>query len=489
MPEENVNTRSQMYWSALLKVPTQAAGFVVSVIVARILMPGDYGIMGVAMMLIGFANLFTDFGFSSAIVQKQIRDDDTLKSIFTFNFAVSVALALAFSLSARFISAFFKSAECENVIIVMSSFFVITSFSAVPRALLKRDLNFKTLSLVDMGSVTLTSLITLLLALRHYRYWALALGQLIPAIVFTAYVCVRVKWVPLLGYKHSSMKHIIDFGFWNVLKTQLEFALGQIDKMFLGRHTGLVALGYYDKAMSIATVPSGSFIASLNTVLFSSFSQRRHDREDVQELLKKGLMTVSVLSFPVYIGLSVVARYFVVGLLGTKWSPMIVPFEIIALSFSMRSIAGLLVAINVAVGQYRAYTVRYALAGCVFVVSCVLLIPYGTTGIAVAFCLFAVLSVALGLQLAISTIGLSWSGVLGACWPATKATVCMLVFTGMLSFVLSAPTLVNLFGLSIAGAIVYTSCLALETDARFVGLKRAAIADVRATVKRGRPAQ
>jgi teichuronic acid exporter len=481
MPDQNVHTRSQVYWNTLLKIPTQAVAFVVSILVTRILMPSDYGVMGVVMMLIGFANLFTDFGFSSAIVQKQLKNKDTLRSIFTFNFAVSTALAVTFSLTARFIAAFFKSAECENVIIVMSSFFVITSFSAVPRAILSRDLDFKTLSLMDMASVVLTSLITLLLALCHYRYWALALGQLIPAIVFTVYVCLRVKWVPLLGYKHSSMRHIIDFGFWNILKTQLEFGLAQVDKLFLGRFTGLVALGYYDKGMSIATVPSGSFIASLNAVLFSSFSQRKHDRDDVQELLKKGLMTISVLSFPVYIGLLVVAKYFVVGLLGTKWSPMIVPFEIIAFSFFLRSIGGPLVAFNVALGQYKAYTLRYALAGCVFVVSCVLLVPYGTTGIAAAFCLFAVISVALGIQLAMSTIGLSWSGALGACWPATKAAACMFVVTGLLSWLLPAPTLFNLFGLSTAGAIVYISCLAVETDARFTALKKAAIADIMRT--------
>ncbi len=483
MPDQNVHTRSQVYWNTLLKIPTQAAAFVVSILVTRILMPGDYGVMGVAMMLIGFANLFTDFGFSSAIVQKQVKDKDTLRSIFTFNFTVSTALAVTFALSARAIAAFFKSAECENVVIVMSSMFVITSFSAVPRAILNRDLDFKTLSLTDMASVILTSLLTLLLALCHYGYWALALGQLIPAIAFTIYLCVRVKWIPLLGYKHSSMRHIIDFGFWSVLKTQLEFALGQVDKLFIGRFTGLVALGYYDKAMSIAAVPSGSFIASLNAVLFSSFSQRKNDREDVKELLKKGLMTISVLSFPVYIGLFIVARYFVVGLLGTKWSPMIVPFEIIALSFSVRSIGGLVVAVNVAIGRYRAYTLRYALAGCVFVISCVLLVPYGTTGIATAFCVFAVLSVALGLQLAVSTVRLSWSDVLRACWPATKATVLMSVFTGLLSLVLASPTLVNLFGLSIAGAVIYTSCLALETDARFVALKRATFADLRRAAK------
>ena len=484
MTDQSVSTRSQMYWSTLLKIPTQAAAFVLSLIVARILMPGDYGVMGVAMMLIGFANLFTDFGFSSAIVQKQIKDEDTLRSIFTFNFAVSTALAVLFSLSARFIAEFFKSADCKNVVIVMSSFFVITSFSAVPRAILRRDLDFKTLSLVDTGGAILMGVVTLLLALAHFRYWALALGQLLPTVVTTLYVCIHVRWLPVVAYKHSSMKHIVDFGFWNVLKTQLEFALGQIDKMFLGRFAGLVALGYYDKAMSIAAVPSESYIASLSGVLFSSFSQRRDDREELRNLFKRGLMMISVLSFPVYIGLFIVARYFVVGLLGTKWSPMIVPFEIIAVSYSLRSIGRFLVSVNVGIGEYKAYTVRYFVAGCVFVVLCALLVGYGTSGIAIAFLVFSVLYVALGLQLAIRALDLGWADVLGVCWPAAKATACMLAVTGLLSFALAGRTLVNLFAISVAGAIVYTSCLAMETNPGFVVLRKLAVADVTKILRR-----
>jgi PST family polysaccharide transporter len=331
-----------------------------------------------------------------------------------------------------------------------------------------------------------TSLLTLGLALAHYGYWALALGQLIPSVLFTAYVCSRVRWRPTVGYRHSAMRKVLDFGFWNVLKTQLEFVLGHVDKVFLGRFAGMTDLGYYDKAQSIAVVPSGSFIASLNAVLFSSFSQRKDDSEDVRELLRKGLMTVSVLSFPVYAGLVVVAGPFVVGLLGAKWSPMIVPFQIVALAFTVRSTLGFLVAVNVALGQYKAYTIRYAVAGCVFIAACALLIPYGPTGIAAAFLLFAAVSVGLGLQQAVGTLALPWSEVLRACWPATKATLCMLTATVPLSFALPGRTLVNLVLIALTGASVYAACLSLESNLRFLALKRAMFADWGGWTKRTR---
>jgi O-antigen/teichoic acid export membrane protein len=478
MTDQTVNTRSQIYWNTLLKIPTQAAAFVVSILVARILMPSDYGIMGVAMMLIGFANLFTDFGFSTAIVQKDIRDRDTLQSVFTFNLGVSAALAVLFSLSARFVAVFFKSAECENVVIVMSSVFVVTSFSAVPRAILRRDMDFKTLSLIDTASAISMSLLTLLLALYHFRYWALALGQLVPTLVFTIYLCVRVRWTPVVVYKHSSMEPILNFGVWNAFKTQLEFGLGHFDKMILGRYAGLTALGYYDKAISIAMVPADSLIATLNAVLFSSFSQRQHDTRELQDLFKKALMTISVLVFPVYVGLFVVAPYFVLGLLGEKWAPMIAPFQIIAITFLFRSVGSLVVATNVAVGRYRAYTVRYFTSGCVFIALCAVLVSRGTFGVALAFLLFGALNVALGLHLAVSTIELPWFETARACWPATKATACMFGLTELVTLALPGHTPLSLLAIAVTGVVAYGSCLALETDRGFLELRRDAVADL-----------
>lgn len=477
MTSSQTTTRSQLYWGTLLRLPTQALAFVLSLAVARILMPSDYGILGAAMMLIGFANLFTDFGFSTAIVQKQIEDEDTLQSVFTFNLVFSTLLAVAFSLSSGLIARFFRSPECRNVVIVMSSVFVITSFSAVPRAILRRDANFKTLSLVDAASALTMGIVTLCLAFAHLGYWALVWGQLIPMVTFTIYVCVLVRWKLTIRYRRHSMSGVFEFGIWNILKTQLEFALGQVDKLLLGRYAGVVPLGFYDKARTTAGVLSDSFIANVHAVLFSSFSQRQGDKDDVRDLLKKGLMTVSLISFPIHIGLCLVARHFIVGLMGKKWAPMIVPLQIIAASYSVKSIGGLLVSVNVALGKYRAHTLRYLFAGCVFVTACLLSLPYGTVGISVAFFVFVVTYGFLALQLTVKASGLRWHEVLRAFRPASVATGIMAAATWLLSLLLSAPTILNLFVLCSVGAITYALCLAVERDFGFMALRRAALSD------------
>jgi O-antigen/teichoic acid export membrane protein len=212
-------------------------------------------------------------------------------------------------------------------------------------------------------------------------------------------------------------------------------------------------------------------------VLFSSFSQRQNDPEEVRALLKKGLMAVSVLSFPVYIGLCVVARYFIVGLMGEKWAPMVIPFQVVAASYVVRSVGGLLVSVDVGIGRYKAYTARYFLAGCVFVVSCILLLPYGAVGMSIAFFLFAVTSVGLAFQLTVAATGVGWGEALRAFRPAAVATSLMALSTSLLSWALPAPTIINLFVLSAAGALTYSASLAAERDPSFRLLRRSLFAD------------
>jgi teichuronic acid exporter len=477
MVAEPVNTRTQIYWNTLLKIPTQAISFVISVLVARILVPHDYGILSVAMMFTGYANLFTDFGFSAAIVQRNIRDSETLQSVFAFNFGLSTVLAVAFSVGSGFIAGFFHSPESRYVVIVGSSYFLISSFGAVPRALLRRDSDFKTLSLVDTGTAVSMSLVTLALALVGFSYWALLFGQLLPAVVSNLYLCSRVKWAPTFRYRHSAIKPLFDFGFWIVFKAQMEYGLGILDRLLLGRVAGLDALGIYDKAQSIATVPNASLISGLNAVLFSSFSHLQRDSGEVSELLKKGLTTISVVSFPIQFGLCLVASHFVVGLMGERWTPMVVPFRIINVSCALWSIGGLLMQVNVASGRYRAHTLRFCLAGLAFVASCLAFLRYGAVGISWAYLIYATTAVAVGLQLTLAATGVGWADVLEALRPATIASAIMAAVTELLSLALPAPTIINLLVLSGTGAIIYVLCLALEGNPTIVFLKRALFAD------------
>lgn len=475
-----MSTRKQLYWNTLLKIPTQIISFGISIVVARILVPGDFGIMGIAMMLIGYANLFTAFGFSEAIIQKGVRDSRTINSIFTFNLAVSSALAVLFYLLAGQIAIFFQSPECELVIKVLSVYFVITAFSAIPNALLRRDMDFKTLSIIELGGSFLMSVLTLMLALNAFGYWALVYGQLIPTILVTAFLCFKVRWVPGICFHLPSLRGIFDFGLWNFLKTQLGFVAQHTDKFIVGKWIGAAGLGLYDKAVSIAELPYNSIIMNINGVMFSSFSKAKDDKAQLQQQFKKSLSLLSLIHFPICCGLIVIAPYFVHYFLGTNWVPMILPFQIVLAGGIFRTFSGMTASLNVGIGQYRVHTLLYGGAWLFFVVACLVLVEKGIAGVALSYVFYNLCLMLASMNLSLRSIELRWRDALRAIMPGAAASLLMTLLTGLVSYlVFPGYSLLNLLAIVLTGAFSYCLLVLLDRSESTRDLKVAVFSDMK----------
>ena len=455
--------RSNLYWNTLIRIPAQAINFAISIIVARILMPRDYGILGITMMLIGYANVFTNFGFNQAIIQKRIFDKKTLDSIFTFDLAVSLLIAMAFFLTSGFIADFFRTPECQKAIKVMSLVFIITSFSALPHAILRRDMNFKAVSILEVTQSILMSSITLGLALAGWRYWALVYGQLVPLSIITLCYCIKANWVPGIYFNHFLMKRVYDFGIWSFLSSQLNFVSGHIDKFIIGRWFGPTNLGFYDKAMSIATIPTTSVLMNINAVMFSSFSRCKSSIGDLREYFEKSLILMSIIIFPIFFGMIAVAPHFVYVLLGKKWSPMIFPFQIISFGLLFKAFGGLTQSLNVGAGRYRDHTIRMGASAGIFLVSCIALLRFGLIGVSVSFVFYSLAQIFLLMKLSLDVTDMTWYSIVKAIMPGLGGSVIMFLvsYTASLT-IFSEYSIYNLISIIISGSVSYLFYLVLS---------------------------
>lgn len=480
MNNQNLSTRKQLYWNTLLRIPSQIITFVISILIARILEPKDFGIMGIVMMLIGYSNLITDFGFSEAIIQKNIYNDKILNSIFTFNLAISSILAVLFFVLAGYVADFFKAPECKEVIRVMCLVFIITSFTGIPSAILRRDMNFKSISLLDFIRSLLMAFATFILALNHFGYWALAYGQLISLIVITLLLSIKTRWIPKIYYNHTAMKGIINFGMWNFIKTQLGFAAQHVDKFIIGRWLGPTHLGFYDKAISVADMPYNSLTMNINNVMFSSFSRANEDKYQLQQHFKKSLTILSFINFPIYLGLIVIAPYFVYALLGDKWAPMIMPFQIILVSMLIKSFGGLAASLNVGIGKYKAHTIRFFIAVVIFTIACFFLLQFSITGIAISYLIFSIIYVSLWMNLSLKNIDLSWRDVLLAIFPgAAAATLMFFAAKVMTYFVFVDYSFMNMVFIIVISAFVYCGYVLLDNSQLTKDLKNLVWKDIK----------
>ena len=328
-------------WTAAAKWSSQILTWLCLLIVARLLTPSDFGIVGVAGVYLGLVAVFSEFGFGSAVITLRDLTIDEIAQINTFSaisgaigFIVSCALAVP-------IGWFFRTPALQAVIVVMSSNFLITGFRTVPSSLLQRDFRFKRLSLIDTVAAVTQSLCVLLLAWWGAAYWSLALGSVVAALVSTAlYVGSRPS-----GFarpRRKSITHALNFS-WQVLVARLSFSLySDADFLVAGRVLGATALGAYTFGWNLATLPVEKVTALVGQVTPAFFSANQSDHGGLRRYLQTLTEGVALVTFPVTIGLGLLAPEFVALVLGDRWSGVVAPLEVLAFYGSIRSVSALL---------------------------------------------------------------------------------------------------------------------------------------------------
>ncbi|MFP4417068.1 MAG: lipopolysaccharide biosynthesis protein [Chitinivibrionales bacterium] len=472
-------TRNQLYWNTLVRIPAHALRVVSSVVVARKLVPEDYGIVGIGMMLIGYANLFTTFGFGEALIQRGITDRRVIRSVFTIDLTVSLILASIFYAASGVIADFFDTPQAKTVIQILSLFFILTAFQSTPHAILRRKMDFKAISIIDITKGFLVAVLTLILAYMGLGYWALVFGQLVPFIFVNIMLSIRAGWFPVPYFNHQLMKSIYDFGIWNFLKSQLEFISKNVDKFVIGRWMGTVALGFYDKAMSFAVMPLNHLTMNINAVLFSSFSANKENRKELQTQLKKSFTLIAGINFPIYVGLAVTAPHLVNSLLGEKWAPMVACFQIILAACMVKSFSGMVAAFNVGTGKYRQHTIRSFFSIIGFVAACLYAMKFGIEGIALAFLFYCVLFMSLTGSLVCGQLSVTWREFVS---PVSPPLIGSLIMGGMVylfgRYVMPEYTIVNLIVLCLLGVCVYGAFILVDSSWQTRELKKTIRKDI-----------
>jgi O-antigen/teichoic acid export membrane protein len=449
-------TRTSLYWRLFLSISYEVLRFGISVVVIRILDPEDYGLMAIASMVIGYANMITNFGFNQALVQKDEINDKHITTVFTIDLFISICLtALAFFL-APFIAGFFRAPASENVIRVLSPLFILTTFHNLPSALFKRNIDFKIISVISFMQGCAASFITLVLAL----------------VTATVYLNYKSMWKPRIGYDHTSLKDLFEFGAWNFVRFQIRHFAMHIDRLIVGRFLGAVSLGFYERAWNFVRLPVNLLAGNVNAVLFSSFSRAQTSGKELKTRLKKSIVIISIISFPAAAGILVIAPYFVPVILGEKWRAIIAPLQILALSGFTMPLSGLSASFNIAVGNYKSHTIRLFLASSCFALSCLLLVRFGLKGIALGFVGYSLLGFLLLFRLVFKKSGISLNEFVLCLAPSLLGSMSMLGVVKIFSLLyFSESNLLSLSLLVLIGAVWYAGFIALFPSSILAGIR------------------
>lgn len=318
-------------WFAGFKMAIQAFSWVITIVVARILVPEDYGLMALATIVIGYVEFFSELGLGAAIVQRTTVTRMELSSNFWFSVAVGAGISVVGFVLAYPTAWIFDEPRVVPITQLMATLFLIGAMMNVPFNLLVRECRFKEIGALQLVAALISSGSTLLMALAGYGVWALAWGTVILRCVTVCLVFLVSKWSPDFYFSFSEVRSYLRFGL-NIAGTNiLYYALKTVDKWIVGRMLGVESLGYYTLAMELAAIPSDKVITLIKQVAFPVFSRLEGHTDEPGYVYLALVKYISLMIWPVLLGGVFFGEEIILLALGEKWAPLIFVFEMFCL--------------------------------------------------------------------------------------------------------------------------------------------------------------
>lgn len=328
---------SALKWTLIGRFSTQFMSWTITIVVMRLLVPNDYGLVAMATIFSGLFALVAEVGLGSSLVQAKEVSAIQLRQIFAIvllsNFAVFAILAVVV---APLAAAFFGEPRLASLIQVVALQFIPAAFSVLPSAMLDREMQYRGRSVLDFLSSLCGGLATLALAYAGYGAWALAWGTVIGGTLRAVGLCWLKPYKEFPLFRFSGSGQMIRFG-RDVAANQLVYYFySQADSLIVGKLLGRYDLGLYSVSINLASMPASRMASILNQVAFPAMSKAKRDGENVSVYILKSMRGISLIAFPVMWGMSSVAPEIVSGLLGQNWLAATTALTLLCLIMPLR---------------------------------------------------------------------------------------------------------------------------------------------------------
>lgn len=306
-------------WSAIEQISVDFLHFSLGIILARILDPAEYGIIGILLIFIAFSDIFIDSGFASALIQKQDRTEDDKSTVLWFNLFVSIFCYVVLFFTAPFIATFFDIAQLEELLKVLALILIINASYTVPDALFAIDLDFKTLAKVSFMATLISGVTAIILAYQGYGVWALVVQSLIRSSIYALFTWILVKWNPNWVFSMASLKGMFKYSSNVLASALLNMFVSHLYGLVIGKAMGARDLGYYSRGTTFADAAYGALDGILDSVIFPGLSTIQNQKENLIAYTRKIIRATALLIIPFFFLLAVLAEPIIRLLLTDKW--------------------------------------------------------------------------------------------------------------------------------------------------------------------------
>lgn len=372
-------------WSSSTKFLGQLISWVLTVIIIRILNPEDYGLLSMAMVFVGFLNMFSDLGLGSALIHMRSSEDSMLRRVFWIVILVDTILFVLLYFIAPLIADFYNEERLTLIVRVLALQFLLLLFEVVPRSLLERKLDFKKKSIIEILATFLGGGLTLALALSGMGVWALIYGTLFRTLLRVVGLNIIFPFLkfPIISFK--GMRQVLSFGSLVSSDRILWFIYSQADILIIGKLLGKEVCGFYAVAVHLASLPMQKIIGIMNQVAFPAFSQVQSDLDKAKVYLLKAIRLVSFFAFPTFFGLSSVSNEFFDVIIGEKFKNSILPFQVLCFVMPIRMLDSLFPPAVMGLGRPFISTTNLLIATIVMPIAFYFGTDWGLTGVSLVW--------------------------------------------------------------------------------------------------------
>ena len=306
-------------WRFAERCGAQIVTFVVSIVLARLLAPEDYGIIALVTIFTTILQVFVDSGLGTALIQKKEVDDLDFSSVFYFNFLVCIILYIGMFIAAPYIADFYDNSSLVAVIRVISLTIVVSGVRGIQQAYVSRNMLFKRFFFSTIGGTIFSAIIGIILAYYGYGVWALVAQQLSNTAIDTIILWLTVKWRPKKMFSWRRLKSLLSFGWKLLVSALLETCYNNLRNLIIGKMYSTADLAYYNQGEKFPKVIVTNINTSIDSVLFPAMSNFQDDKERIKQMTRKAIKTSTYIMAPLMMELAFCAEPIVSLVMTDKW--------------------------------------------------------------------------------------------------------------------------------------------------------------------------
>lgn len=319
MQDLTSKTKKGLQWSAIERFLTQGIQLGITLMLARLLGPAAFGLIGMLAVFIAISNVFVDSGFSSALIRKNDRCDSDLVTAFYYNILMSSFCYLVLYFSAPYIAEFFEQTELQSLLRVLGVTVLFNAFTLIPRVMLTIAMDFKTQAKISIISVLISGSVAMILAINGYGVWTLVVQTLLTAICTALLFNLFAPWWPKGKMTKEAFSYLFGFGSKLLLSGLLDVIYNNLYQIIIGKKFPPAVVGLFTQANQLASVPAATMTGIIQRVTYPMFSQLQDDEAKMENAYRLTLKMATIVIFPIITGLGLIAQPLLTTLLGLQW--------------------------------------------------------------------------------------------------------------------------------------------------------------------------